>query len=360
MTHNKNFQPMKKYVGPHKNNFRPMKNQYGQILTNHDYKPTQKCCKSATKHYKPIKNHAWHNTVPDYTVAHRGQPRKNVANTRSQTSHAQRGQRSKKCNNDRNERADTDDRYLSQLKALTHQQDTQKNIEMKTPSILKTLRNPVSKTSHSVPHKLSSTIKNVKYLTPDLLEQDNIKQLIGEQRLRHQAKMHKRDAIIAVQSQFFAALRNLYTWPLDSLILANIIEVRDFWELQLQTARQCSYRAETIDPNHYGELRYDIMAEIVKLESCRIADFLAAFQHHHNFMHDGDVTDALRCDNQMLSFFDPIQTNVILAIPPQWVEEARRPPLTWYAFLSRQEPAPVTTDRILAAEYYDSSGSNSS
>ena len=110
---------------------------------------------------------------------------------------------------------------------------------------------------------------------------------------------------------------------MDSLILANIIEVRDFWELQLQTARQCSYRAETIDPNHYGELRYDIMAEIVKLESCRISEFLAAFQHYHDLMHTGDVTDELRCDNQMLSFFDPIQTNVILAIPPQWVEETR-------------------------------------
>jgi len=337
-----------------------MKNQYGQILTNHNFEPTQKCCKSTAKHYRPIKNDAWHKPVSYYTVAQRGQQRKHVANTRSQTSHAQRGQRSKQCNNDRNEKADTDDRYLSQLKALTHQHDIHKYINMKTPSILKKLRNPVSKTPHSVPHKLSSKIKDVKYLTPDLLEQDNIKQLIGEQRLRHQAKMHKRDAIIAVQSQFFAALRNLYTWPLDSLIMANIIEVRDFWELQLQIARKCSYRAETIDPNHYGELRYDIMAEIVKLESCRITEFLAAFQHYHDFMHAGDITDELRCDNQMLSFFDPIQTNVILAIPPQWIEEARRPPLTWYAFLSRQQPEPVTTDRILAQEYYESSGSNSS
>ena len=138
-----------------------------------------------------------------------------------------------------------------------------------------------------------------------LVEQENIKKLIGAQRSRQQAQIAKRDAIIAVQSQFFTALRNLYTWPLDSLILANIIEVRDFWELQLQTAKQCSYRAETIDPNHYGELRYDIMAEIVKLESCRITEFLAAFQHYHDFMHSGDTSNELECDNQMLSFFDP-------------------------------------------------------
>jgi hypothetical protein len=146
---------------------------------------------------------------------------------------------------------------------------------------------------------------------------------------------------------------------LDSLILADIIEVRDFWELQLQTAKQCSYRAETIDPNHYGELRYDIMAEIVKLESCRITEFLAAFQHYHDFMHSGDTSNELECDNQMLLFFDPTQTNVILSITPKWIEEAHRPPLTWYAFLIHQTPEEVIKHRILAPEYYDSPGSNS-
>ena len=117
--------------------------------------------------------------------------------------------------------------------------------------------------------------------------------------------------------------------------------------------------SETIDPNHYGELRYDIMAEIVKLESIRITEFLETFQHFHDLMHDGDITDELRCDDQMLAFFTPIQTNVILAIPPQWIEETRRPPLTWYASLSQSKAIKVE-GRILAPDYYESSGSNSS
>ena len=130
--------------------------------------------------------------------------------------------------------------------------------------------------------------------------------------------------------------------------MANIIEVRDFWELQLQTAKNCSYRAETIGPNHYGEQRYNIMTGIVKLESIRITEFLETFQHFHDLMHNGDITDELRCDDQMLTFLNPIQTNVILAIPP----------LTWYAFLSPSTAIKVK-DWILAPEYYDSSGSNS-
>ena len=155
---------------------------------------------------------------------------------------------------------------------------------------------------------------------------------------------------------------------MDSLILANIIEVKDFWNLQLQTARTCSYKAETIDPNHNGELRYDIMAEIVKLESIRINDFMHTFQHYHDAMHqEGDITDHFRCDNEMLAHFDTIQANVILDIPPQWIEESRRPPLTWYTFLSPSKFAvspyrtqdDVIKERILAPEYYDSSGSNS-
>jgi hypothetical protein len=359
MTHNKNFQPMKKHVGPHKNNFRPMKNQYGQILTNHDYSPTQKCCKSATKHYKPIKNHAWHNTVPEYTVAQRGQPR-NVANTRRSTSHAQRSQRSKKCNQEINERADTDDRYLSHLKSLTDQQHKQ-NI-MKTPSIMKKQRNPVSKTTKS-PYKST----RVQYLTPALLEQSNIKLLIGEQRIRHEAKLRKHDAMVVVEKQFFTALRNLYTWPMNSLILANIQEVQEFWELHLTKARNCSYKAETIDPNG-GVLRYDIMFEIVNLESIRIGDFMNTFQkYHRTVQQDGDITDHSRCDNEMLAHFDTIQANVILDIAPLWVMESRRPPLTWYTFLSPSKFAfapyrteeDVLNERILAPEYYDSSGSNS-
>jgi hypothetical protein len=362
LTPEQNFSgPIKKRWTHRKTDFCPIKNRSGQFSSNQ-----RTHCESAKKNFRPTKSHAWHGTVPSYTVnmAHQ---RKDVPHTHSTShAHSRKDQRLKKCNNDRNERADTDDRYLSQLKSLTHQH--QQDI-MKTPSIIKKLRNPVFKTPSPTPHKLSSAHKDVKYLTPALLEQSNIKLLIGAQRVRHQAKLHKRDAVIAVQTQFFTALRNLYTWPMDSLILANIIEVKDFWNLQLQTARTCSYKAETIDPNHHGELRYDIMAEIVKLESIRINDFMHTFQHYHDEMHqEGDITDHFRCDNEMLAHFDTIQANVILDIPPQWVEESRRPPLTWYTFLSPSKFATspyrtkedVIKERILAPEYYDSSGSNSS
>jgi hypothetical protein len=337
LTHTKKFQPMKNSVGLHTQNLQPRKTDVGLHQNN----------------FWPTKNHARHYTVPNYHNAHVAHPRttNNVHNAHDSNSRARPNQRSKPR---RYDRSDTDNRYLSHLKSLTTQQGN-----MKTPSIIKKMRNPIAKTDRPTPHKMSSQYKDVKYLTPALLEQRNIKLLIGEQRLRHQAKLHKRDAIIAVQTQFFSALRNLYTWPLDSLIMANIIEVRDFWELQLQTAKNCSYRAETIDPNHYGELRYDIMAEIVKLESIRITEFLETFQHFHDLMHDGDITDELRCDDQMLAFFTPTQTNVILAIPPQWIEETRRPPLTWYASLSQSKAIKVE-GRILAPDYYESSGSNSS
>ena len=85
-------------------------------------------------------------------------------------------------------------------------------------------------------------------------------------------------------------------------MLANIIEVREFWELQLDNARNLAYKAETIDPNHYGQLRYDLMAEIVKLETSRVTEFLAAFAHYHDLMHTGDISGEFRCDGQMLTF----------------------------------------------------------
>ena len=292
-----------------------------------------------------MQKHAWHGTVPSYSVVNEAKQRKDVPNTHCATSHAhQRGKRLSKCN--KLQTADTDDNYLSQLKLLTQQQQKEK---MKTPTSTKNLRNPVFKTPQ----------KHVKHLTASLLEESNIRLLIGEQRRIHTAKLHKRDAIVEVQTQFFSALRKLYTWPLDSLVLANIIEVREFWELQLDNARNLAYRAETIDPNHYGQLRYDIMAEIVKLETSRIEEFLAAFAHYHDLMLTGDISDEFQCDDQMLTFFDPVQTNVILAIPPQWIEETRRPPLTWYAFLSPHRTNDmVTEERLLAPEYYDSTGSN--
>ena len=167
------------------------------------------------------------------------------------------------------------------------------------------------------------------------------------------AQHAKRDAIIAVQEQFFTTLKNLYSWPADSLIMADMNEVLNFWEHQLLTAKQCAYRAETIDPNHYGELRYDIMAEIVKLESCRIHEFVEALRHYQDFIKSGDMTDERACDNVILSFLDETQTNVIHDTTPKWISDARRPPLTWYALLTHQSPAKIT-ERILAPDYYDS------
>ena len=245
-----------------------------------------------------MKTHAEYRTVTDYPAVHTVQQRSNVTNIQASTSHenSQRSQHLQKCNQNKEERADTDDNYVAQLKLpnVQHQQlDIQKYIKMKTPSATKQQRNPVFSTPN----------KHVKHLTSSLLEESNIKLLI-EQRKMRQARLTKRDAIIAVQMQFFAALRKLYTWPMDSLIMANIIEVRDFWELQLNTARQCSHKAETIDPNHYGNLRYDIMAEIVKLEHSRIDEFLAAFEHYHALMQTGDFTDEFRSDDHMLTFFD--------------------------------------------------------
>jgi hypothetical protein len=192
------------------------------------------------------------------------------------------------------------------------------------------------------------------------LEKRNIRLLIGEQRRSQHAKIAKRDAIIDVQAQFFDNLRQLYTWPLDQLTFAQTSQVRTFWESHLNNARRCAYRAETIDPNHYGHLRYDIMCEIVKLETRRLNEFLSTFDHYRDLIYTNDITkeDESNCDDIMLSYFDQTQTNVILAITPSWIEEARRPPLTWYGFLAPPRNHGFMADlpredRILAPEYYD-------
>jgi hypothetical protein len=79
---------------------------------------------------------------------------------------------------------------------------------------------------------------------------------------------------------FFDALHQLCTWSVHNLTFASTIDLYDAWNVNLTEARRCAlYRAETIDPNHHGHLRYDIMCEIVKLESHRIQDFLDSFDH---------------------------------------------------------------------------------
>ncbi len=165
------------------------------------------------------------------------------------------------------------------------------------------------------------------------LEERNIRLLIGEQRRLQQAKLLKRDAIIDIQAHFFNALQHLYSWPIDRLIFASIDKVRAYWTKHLNEAQRLAYRAETIDPNHHGHLRYDIMSEIVKLESCRINDFLAHSDHLRNLINNEDtgIEDETMLDDTLLSHFDQVQTNVILDITPTWIMEARRPPLTWYA-----------------------------
>ena len=159
-----------------------------------------------------------------------------------------------------------------------------------------------------------------------------------EQRSEH-AFLAKRDAIINVQAQFFDAMRHLYTWPFRQLTFALITDARDHWAANLEEARKCAYRAETIDPNYPGQLRYDIMIEIISLETRRINEFLATFNHYQTLIHTNDINehdpkDEEYCDQTMLSYLDQIQTNVVLSKPPRWIAEERRPPLTWYGFLS--------------------------
>jgi hypothetical protein len=227
-----------------------------------------------------------------------------------------------------------DDEYLSQLQILTNQKDL--NPTMKMPNSTK--RIPV--------------FSRVKARS---LEERNIRLLIDDQRRLQRAKLSKRDAIIEIQALFFNALRHLYTWPLDRLTFASIDKVRAYWTKHLTEAQRLAYRAETIDPNHFGHLRYDIMIEIVKLENYRINDFLAHFDHIRNLIKSDDASmdDETLLDDTILANFDWIQTNVILDVTPQWIEEARRPPLTWYGFIEPVRPS-YPEERLLAPEYYDS------
>jgi hypothetical protein len=173
----------------------------------------------------------------------------------------------------------------------------------------------------------------------------------------------KREAVIDVQTKFFCALRRLHTWPLEKLTYADPDELRDHWYQQLEVARKCAYRAESIDPNYSGPIRYDTMCEIVTLENQRINDFLTDFEHYRELIlrsNNEDMTDNDEgyCDQTMLAYLKPRQVDVALSRPPQWIEQAKRPPLTWYGFLAPDQTPTFSTssmmnERILAPEYYD-------
>ena len=338
----KYFRPMKKQFQRHKNYFRPIKRHQNRKVTNHKNRPTQFCCKSPRENFRPITNHAWQHTVPSHQVLKPVPRRGFVANTKASTSHGQ-NDRGHHRHQDYTPDDSNNDEYLSQLKFLKHQHQQNIHKTMKVPGSTQS-RNPL----HPRPHKVK--VRS--------LEERNIRLLIGEQRKLQAAKLIKHDAIIETQAQFFDALRRLYTWPLDQLTLAPISEVRTFWDASLLQARRCAYRAGKIDPNHCGHLRYDIMCEIVKLEHFRINEFVSTFEHFRDLIYTGDITaaDENYCDDTMLSYLDPVQTNVILDITPTWIEETRRPPLTWYSFLTSEVPTHKEVqleDRLLAPEYYD-------
>jgi hypothetical protein len=71
---------------------------------------------------------------------------------------------------------------------------------------------------------------------------------------------------------------------------------------------------ETIDPNHFGHLRYDIMSEIVMLETRRIEEFLQSFDHYKAIICDDDIIedDETYCDAEMIYYLNDVETNVVL------------------------------------------------
>ena len=195
------------------------------------------------------------------------------------------------------------------------------------------------------------------------LARRNVRKILRDDQRSQHAFLATRDAVINVQAQFFDALRHLYTWPLKQLTFGITAEARDHWAHHLEEARKCAYRSETIDPNYPGPLRYDIMLEIINLETRRINEFLSAFDHYSALINTHDINeedqdDESYCDQTLLSYLDQIQTNVVLSIPPKWIEDARRPPLTWYGFLSPERKPNFLEilpreEQILAPAYYE-------
>ena len=84
------------------------------------------------------------------------------------------------------------------------------------------------------------------------------------------------------------------------------MKVRNHWFTHIEDARKCAYRAETIDPDYPGQMRYDLMIEIVNLETRRINDFLSAFDHYRSIIYSPDITedDESYCDQTMISYLD--------------------------------------------------------
>ena len=245
-------------------------------------------------------------------------------------------------------------KYFKCQQSGTNPRETQRDITQSQILCSPQHHKEIMKTEPNSPRK--SVFSSQSTTKMQSTEDRNIRLLIDQQRRDNKAKLIKRDAIISVQADFFYALEKLYTWPLNQLTFGQTKEVREFWSSYLHEAQRCAYRAENIDPNHYDHLRYDIMCEIVKLETLRLDEFLSKFDHFRQLIYTDDITEADEnyCDDTMLSFFYQVQTNVILNLMPIWIAESKRPPLTWYGSLT-MDKCSFSTDlsdeeRILVPE----------
>ena len=94
------------------------------------------------------------------------------------------------------------------------------------------------------------------------------------------------------------------------------------------------------------------MAEIVQLETRRLNGFLTKFELlQEDICDENSNLEEKECDDHMIAKCNDVETDVILSILPPWIAETRRPPLTWYGFLSPESGA--NDERILAPEYYN-------
>ena len=175
------------------------------------------------------------------------------------------------------------------------------------------------------PTKTNSTGQKV-FSTPNTTKQScggdrrNIQLLISDQHRNHNAKMQKRDALVKTQAAFFDAIQYLYTWPSEHLAFATGIDIKDFWEHHLDAARQCAYKAETIDPNQSGTFRYEIMAEIVKLEERRLNGFLTKFENlQQEICNKNANLEEKEGDDHMIDRLNDVETDVILSVLPTWI-----------------------------------------
>ena len=94
------------------------------------------------------------------------------------------------------------------------------------------------------------------------------------------------------------------------------------------------------------------MAKIVQLEERRLNGFLSKFEFlQEDICNETANLEEKECDDHMIARFNDIETDVILSILPPWIEETKRPPLTWYSFLAPDSK--FNPERILAPEYYN-------